>query len=113
MTLVSERAVRVVCPHDCPDTCSMVVSVRDGRAVRLRGDREHPFTRGFLCQKVTRYLERVYHPDRLRHPMRRVSAGSKLLPDRRSVLLRQSGSLQYSSTMSAARRTHTKSFSLH
>ena len=45
---------------------------RDGRAVELRGDPEHPFTRGFLCQKVAHYLDRVYHPDRLLYPMRRV-----------------------------------------
>src|SRR5207249_169588 len=66
------KTVRVVCPHDCPDTCGMVVTVTDGRAVDLRGDKEHPFTRGFLCQKVARYLDRVYHADRLRWPMRRV-----------------------------------------
>src|SRR5438105_3515557 len=73
MTLsAAERTVRVVCPHDCPDTCSMRVTVRDGRAVSLRGDTDHPFTRGFLCQKVTRYLERVYHPERLQYPQRRV-----------------------------------------
>lgn len=63
------RSFRLVCPHDCPDTCGMVVDVEEGRAVALRGDRDHPFTRGFLCQKVTRYLERVYHPDRLLYPM--------------------------------------------
>ena len=47
-------AVKAVCPHDCPDTCGMVVSVdpATGRAMELRGDRDHPFTRGFLCQKV-------------------------------------------------------------
>jgi anaerobic selenocysteine-containing dehydrogenase len=61
-----------VCPLDCPDTCSMVVTVRDGVAIDLRGDREHPFTRGFLCQKMAHYLDRVYSPDRLLHPMRRV-----------------------------------------
>src|SRR2546430_16898741 len=66
------QTVRAVCPHDCPDTCGLVVKVRDGRAVELRGDRDHPFTQGFLCQKVTRYLERVYHPDRLEYPMKRV-----------------------------------------
>ncbi len=67
---MSERkTVRVVCPHDCPDTCSMLVTVEDGRATRLRGDPDHPFTQGFLCQKVTRYLERVYHPGRLQFPM--------------------------------------------
>lgn len=67
-----ERVVKVVCPHDCPDTCSMLITVRDGQAVKLRGDPEHPFTQGFLCQKVTRYLERVYHPERLKYPLRRV-----------------------------------------
>jgi anaerobic selenocysteine-containing dehydrogenase len=50
----------------------MVVTIEDGRAVDLRGDSEHPFTRGFLCQKVARYLERVYHKDRLKWPMKRV-----------------------------------------
>src|SRR5882672_10374879 len=65
------KTIRAVCPHDCPDTCSMVVTVKDGRAVQLRGDKEHPFTDGFLCQKVNRYLERVYHPDRLKYPMER------------------------------------------
>jgi anaerobic selenocysteine-containing dehydrogenase len=69
------KTVRVVCPHDCPDTCSMVVTVKDGRAVKLKGDASHPFTDGFLCQKVTRYLERVYHPDRLKYPLLR--SGSK------------------------------------
>jgi anaerobic selenocysteine-containing dehydrogenase len=64
--------VRAVCPHDCPDTCSMVVTVADGRAIRLRGDPDHPFTRGFLCQKVSRYLDRVYHPQRLQWPMKRI-----------------------------------------
>ena len=69
----SLQTVRAVCPHDCPDTCGLVVTVDDaGRAVDLRGDREHPFTRGFLCQKVNHYLDRVYHPDRLTSPLRRV-----------------------------------------
>jgi len=65
------KIIRAVCPHDCPDTCGMVVTVEDGRAVNLRGDPDHPFTRGFLCQKVTRYLDRVYHPDRLKWPLKR------------------------------------------
>lgn len=65
--------VRAVCPHDCPDTCGIVVAVDPaGRAVDLRGDKDHPFTRGFLCQKVSNYLDRVYHPDRLLYPLRRV-----------------------------------------
>ena len=50
----------------------MVVTVKDGRAVQLKGDRDHPFTDGFLCQKVNHYLERVYHPERLQYPLLRV-----------------------------------------
>jgi len=60
------------CHHDCPDTCAWVVEVDDGRAVRLRGADDHPFTVGQLCPKVNRFLDRVYHPDRLLRPMRRV-----------------------------------------
>ncbi len=66
------RVIKAVCPLDCPDTCSMRVTVKDGVAVDLRGDADHPFTRGFLCQKMARYLDRVYSPDRLLHPLRRV-----------------------------------------
>lgn len=62
---------RAICALDCPDCCSLLVTVEDGRATRLRGDPDHPITRGFLCAKVTQYLEREYHPDRLLHPMRR------------------------------------------
>ena len=67
--------VRGACPHDCPDTCATQVTVEDGRAVRIQGDPDHPFTAGFLCAKVNRYLERTYHADRLTHPLRRI--GSK------------------------------------
>ena len=66
--------VRGACPLDCPDTCSWEIDVEDGRAVRLRGDREHPFTRGALCGKVTHYLDAVYSPDRVLHPLRRTGA---------------------------------------
>lgn len=68
----SLTTVRAVCPHDCPDTCGMLVTVENGRAVKLRGDPDHPFTKGFLCQKVSNYLDRVYHRDRLLYPMKRV-----------------------------------------
>jgi anaerobic selenocysteine-containing dehydrogenase len=73
------RVVRAACPHDCPDTCAMLVTVeREAggawRAVDLRGDPDHPVTRGFLCTKVDRYLERTYHADRLTHPLRRTGA---------------------------------------
>lgn len=64
--------VRGACPHDCPDTCATITEVRDGRAVSFYADKEHPVTRGWLCAKVRPYLERVYSPDRLLHPLRRV-----------------------------------------
>ena len=70
--LVDTGTVRGACPHDCPDTCAMLVTVERGRAVRVAGDPEHPFTRGFLCTKVNRYVERTYHRDRLLTPLRRV-----------------------------------------
>lgn len=64
--------VHGACPHDCPDTCAMLVTVENGRAIRVAGDPAHPFTRGFLCTKVNRYVERTYHPDRVLHPLKRV-----------------------------------------
>lgn len=74
LPLLRTGTVRGACPHDCPDTCAMLVHVRDGRAERVQGDPEHPVTQGFLCTKVNRYVERTYHPDRLLTPMRRVGA---------------------------------------
>lgn len=61
--------IRGACPHDCPDTCAWEVTVRDGVAEKLVGVKEHPFTRGGLCAKVSHYLERTYSPDRLLHPL--------------------------------------------
>ena len=63
-----------VCALDCPDCCSLVVTVQDGHATRLRGNPAHPVTCGFLCGKVAQYLEREYHPERLLFPQRRVGA---------------------------------------
>ena len=68
------EVTRAVCPHDCPDTCLMLVTVEDGRAIRIAGDPEHPMTQGFLCTKVSKYLERTYHPERLAYPQIRVGA---------------------------------------
>jgi len=73
--VAQKKTVRAACPHDCPDTCAMLIEVEDGRAVSVSGDPSHPPTQGFLCTKVARYLERVYNPDRLLYPMRRI--GSK------------------------------------
>ncbi len=75
LSLPVSAIVRGACPHDCPDTCAMLVTVEDGRAVRVAGDPDHPFTQGFLCAKVNRYLERTYHRDRILRPLRR--AGPK------------------------------------
>jgi len=66
--------IRAVCPHDCPDTCGMLVTVEDGRAIRIAGDPDHPVTNGFLCTKVSKYLERTYHDGRLLHPQIRTGA---------------------------------------
>ncbi|NWG74750.1 MAG: molybdopterin-dependent oxidoreductase, partial [Rubrivivax sp.] len=72
MDVAATRTVRAACPHDCPDTCALRVTVEDGRAVRVQGDPDHPPTAGVLCTKVSRYTERTYHPERLLHPMKRV-----------------------------------------
>ncbi len=70
------RTVYGACPHDCPDCCALETQVDElGRAVSVHGRNDHPVTKGWLCAKVNRYLERVYHPDRLLYPMHRV--GSK------------------------------------
>ncbi|VVD74597.1 molybdopterin oxidoreductase [Pandoraea eparura] len=66
------RVVRAACPHDCPDTCAMHVTVENGVAIKVQGDPDHPTTKGVLCTKVSRYTERTYHPDRLLHPLKRV-----------------------------------------
>jgi len=68
-----ERTVIGACPHDCPDTCSLLTDVdAAGVAVRVRGNSNHRQTDGVLCTKVARYTERTYHPSRLLHPLRRV-----------------------------------------
>src|SRR3954468_1021872 len=67
---MAERVVRGACPHDCPDTCAMLVSVDGGgRATRVAGDPDHPVTAGFLCGKVSNYLDRVYAEDRVLEPL--------------------------------------------
>lgn len=71
-TVDDTRVVRGACHHDCPDTCAWQVTVEDGRAVKLVGDREHPFTHGGLCAKVNSYIDaRTYNPERVLHPLRR------------------------------------------
>src|SRR5579884_2345564 len=67
-----KNTVHAACPHDCPDACGVLITVEDGRATKIQGDPAHPVTRGFLCAKVAKYLDRVYSPDRVLYPMRRV-----------------------------------------
>jgi anaerobic selenocysteine-containing dehydrogenase len=73
MSVMPKKVVHAACPHDCPDACGVLVTVEDGRATRIQGDPKHPVTRGFLCAKVTKYLDRVYSPERVLYPMRRVA----------------------------------------
>src|SRR5581483_11403137 len=68
----SSKIVKTACPHDCPDTCSMLAFVEEGKLLRVAGNPDNPYTRGSLCRKVAHYEERVYSPDRLLTPLRRV-----------------------------------------
>ncbi len=81
--MTATRTIRAACPHDCPDTCAMLItvegeatmpdgSVRGARAIAVRGDPDHPTTGGVLCAKVARYLDRTYAPERVLHPLRRI-----------------------------------------
>src|SRR6184192_2253745 len=78
-----KKMVHAACPHDCPDACGVLITVNDGRARRIQGDPGHPVTRGFLCAKVAKYLDRVYSPDRVLYPMRRI-AGKGPVAEQRS-----------------------------
>lgn len=66
---MSVEEIRTACNRDCPDGCSMIAVVEDGRVAELKGDPDHPVTRGFLCYRTNRFLNRQYHPDRLTTPM--------------------------------------------
>ena len=73
-----KKVVHAVCSHDCPDSCGVLITVDDlGRATKIQGDPLHPVTRGFLCAKVAKYLDRVYSPDRVLYPMWRIKAKGK------------------------------------
>ena len=72
MTATELSVIHGTCHHDCPDSCGWHVTVDGGQAVQLRGNPAHPFSKGELCPKVNRFLDRVYSPDRVLHPLRRV-----------------------------------------
>ncbi len=69
--LEKNAVVRGLCPHDCPDTCALMTTVENGRAVKVNGNPDHKHTQGVLCTKVSRYTERTYSPERLMHPLKR------------------------------------------
>ena len=92
------NVLRTVCAHDCPDACSVLVTVEAGQVVRTVGDPQHPFTRGFLCGKVNRYAERVHSPERLLTPLRRVGAKGE------SHLLRSRGTRPWTRSSAVGRR---------
>jgi len=71
--LPQSGVVKGACPHDCPDTCALRITVEDGRVTKVQGQAEHGSTHGALCTKVSRYAERSYHPERVLHPLKRVS----------------------------------------
>ena len=68
------QTLRTTCNRDCPDACGILATVQNGVVTQLKGDPEHPVTRGFLCAKVTKYLDREYAPGRLLYPQKRVGA---------------------------------------
>ena len=70
--VAAEQVVRGACPHDCPDTCALLTTVKNGIAIKVAGNPDHPATGGVLCAKVARYAERTHHPERLLHPLKRV-----------------------------------------
>src|SRR5512141_1368760 len=72
-----KKLVHAACSHDCPDACGVLITVEDGRATKVQGDPANPVTRGFLCAKVAKYLDRVYSPDRVLYPLRRKKSVAK------------------------------------
>ena len=70
-TTIPVQTVRGACPHDCPDTCALKITVEAGRVIKVAGDPDHPPTHGALCTKVSRYPERTYHPERVLTPLKR------------------------------------------
>ena len=65
------QTIRTSCAHDCPDQCSLIATVEDGRLLKLQGDPDHPMTAGFACAKVNREHEMVHSPERVLTPLRR------------------------------------------
>ena len=71
---IERTIVNAACPHDCPDTCGMHITVENGVAVKVEGSKDMPFTAGTLCTKVARYLDRTYSKERVLYPQKRIGA---------------------------------------
>ena len=82
---VAPTIVRGACPHDCPDTCALKITVEAGRVTKVQGDPDHPPTHGALCTKVSRYAERTYHDERVLTPLKRVGAKGRRPVRRREL----------------------------
>ncbi|MEW9122753.1 MAG: molybdopterin-dependent oxidoreductase [Thermotaleaceae bacterium] len=74
---MNKEEIQFACPMDCFDVCSFIAEVEDGRVLRIRGNKEHPMTKGYGCSKGAQHLERLYHRDRLLHPKRKVGGKFK------------------------------------
>ncbi|WP_213619112.1 molybdopterin-dependent oxidoreductase [Paenibacillus sp. J22TS3] len=76
MSLIEQKngIFPAVCPLDCPDTCGLLLHKEDGRIVKVTGNPEHPITQGAICNKVRNMTERIYHPERVLYPLKRVGA---------------------------------------
>jgi len=70
-----EKKIRFACPMDCFDVCGLIATVSNDRVTRIQGDPQHPVTRGRVCTKGKKLLERVYHPDRLTTPLKKQGSG--------------------------------------
>ena len=70
---MDEKKVRFACPLDCFDACSMIATVKDEKILKIEGDKEHPLTKGVICQKGKKHLERAYHQDRILNPKKKVN----------------------------------------
>jgi len=75
--MAGKRKFRTTCTRDCWDACGIIAHAENDRIVRLEGDRQHPFTRGFLCGKTYRFLDRFYSKERILWPLLRVGEGWK------------------------------------
>ncbi|MDF2548877.1 MAG: hypothetical protein K0R93_3775 [Anaerosolibacter sp.] len=72
---MKSEMIKFTCPMDCFDACGMIAAVQDGRVIKVEGDPAHPLTKGYVCEKGKKHLERIYHPERLKKPMKRVGDG--------------------------------------